>query len=92
MNEHAIKLEEDKQPLFRPIYSLKLVKLETLKIYIKTNLSNGFIQPSKFPAGASILFDKKPNGSFYLYINYWGLNNLIIKNQYPLSLIGELLD
>ena len=57
MNEHAIKLEEDKQPSFRPIYNLGLVELETLKTYIKTNLANGFIQPSKSPAKAPILFD-----------------------------------
>ena len=57
MNEHAIKLEEGKQPLFGPIYSLGLVELETLKTYIKTNLANGFIQSSKSPAGAPILFD-----------------------------------
>ena len=31
INEHAIKLEEGKQPLFGPIYSLELVELETLK-------------------------------------------------------------
>ena len=43
MNEHAIKLEEGKQPLFGPIYCLGLVELETLKTYIKTNLANGFI-------------------------------------------------
>ena len=33
-NEHAIKLEEGKQPSFEPIYSLGLVELETLKTYI----------------------------------------------------------
>ena len=43
INEHAIKLEEDKQPLFGPIYSLEPVELEILKTYIKTNLANGFI-------------------------------------------------
>ena len=43
MNKYAIKLEEGKQPLFGPIYSLGLVELEILKIYIKTNLANGFI-------------------------------------------------
>ena len=43
INEHAIKLEEGKQPLFGPIYSLGLVELETLKTYIETNLANGFI-------------------------------------------------
>ena len=66
INTHAIDLEEGKQPLFGSIYSLGPVKLETLKTYIKTNLANGFICPLKSPAGASILFDKKPNGSFRL--------------------------
>ena len=92
MNEHAIKLEEGKQPLFGPIYSLGPVELETLKTYIKTNLANGFIRPSKSPAGAPILFDKKPDGSLRLCVDYWGLNNITIKNQYPLPLIGESLN
>ena len=43
MNEHAIELEEGKQPPFGLIYSLGSVELETLKTYIKTNLANGFI-------------------------------------------------
>ena len=43
INKYAIKLKEDKQPPFEPIYNLKLVELETLKIYIKINLANSFI-------------------------------------------------
>ena len=92
MNEHAIKLEKGKQPLFGPIYSLGPVELEMLKTYIKTNLANGFIRPSKFPAGAPILFDRKPDGSFRLCVDYRGLNNITIKNWYPLPLIGESLN
>ena len=92
MNEHVIKLEEDKQPLFGPIYSLRPVELETLKIYIKTNLANGFIRLSKSPAGAPIFFDRKPDRSLRLCVDYRGLNNITIKNQYPLPLIGESLD
>ena len=68
------------------------MELETLKIYIKTNLANGFIRPSKSPAGALILFDKKPDGSFRLCVNYRGFNNIIIKNRYPLLLVSESLD
>ena len=64
LNEHAIELEEGKQPPYGPIYSLGLVERETLKTYIKTHLKTGFIRPSKSPAGAPILFDKKPDGSF----------------------------
>ena len=43
INEHAIKLEEGKQPSFGQIYSLGPVELEILKTYIKTNLANSFI-------------------------------------------------
>ena len=92
MNEHAIKLEEGKQPSFGSIYSLGPVELETLKTYIETNLANGFIRPFKSPARAPILFDRKPDGSLRLCVDYRGLNNLTIKNRYPLPLIGESLD
>ena len=92
MNEYAIELEEGKQPSFGPIYSLGPVELEKLKTYIKTNLANGFIQPSKSPAGAPILFDWKSEGSLLLCVDYRGLNNITIKNRYPLPLIGESLD
>ena len=80
INEHAIKLEEGKRALFGLIYSLGPVELEILKTYIKTNLVNGFICPFKSLIGALILFDRKPNRNFCLCIDYWGLNNIIIKN------------
>lgn len=76
INRYAFKLEEGKQL----IYSLGLVELETLKIYIKTYLKIGFIQSSKSSIGTSILSEKKSNGNLYLCINYQDLNNLTIKN------------
>ena len=92
INDHAIELVDGQQPFYRPIYSLEPMELETLKAYIETNLANGFIRPSNSPANAPILFDRKSNGFHRLCVNYWGLNNLTIKNCYPLPLIGELLD
>ena len=92
INDYAIKLVDNQQPPYGPLYSLGLVELETLKTYIKTNLANGFIKLSKFPARAPILFDKKSDKSLWLCVDYRGLNNLIIKNQYPLLLVGESLD
>lgn len=59
INEYAIKLENDKQPLYIPIYSLRLVELKILKTYIATHLKTEFILLSKSPAGALIFFDKK---------------------------------
>ena len=65
INDHAIELVDGcQQPPYNPIYSLRPVEMEILKAYIKTNLANGFIRPSKSPAGASILFDRKSDGSF----------------------------
>ena len=70
MNEHTIKLIEGKQLPYGPFYALSSVDLETLKTYIKSHLETGFIQPSKSLVDALILFDKKPNYSFRLYVNY----------------------
>ena len=38
--DHAIKLVDDQQPLYKLIYSLEPVELETLKAYIEINLAN----------------------------------------------------
>ena len=83
---------DDWQPPYGPFYSLGPVELETLKTYIETNLANGFIRSFKSPAKAPFLFDKKPDDSLRLCVDYWGLNNLTIKNQYLLLLVGKSLD
>ena len=92
INDHAIELVNSQQLLYRPIYSLGLIELETLKAYIETILTNSFIRASKSLTGAPILFDQKSDSSFRLCVNYRDLNNLTIKNRYPLPLIEELLD
>ncbi len=92
INDYAIELVDDWQSPYSPIYSLRPVELETWKAYIENNLANNFIRPSKSPARASILFDKKLDGSLRLCVDYRGLNNLTIKNRYPLPLVGESLD
>ncbi len=63
INDYTIELVDDWQFSYGPIYNLSQVELETLKTYIKNNLANGFINPSKSPVGASIFFNKKPNKS-----------------------------
>ena len=92
INTYAINLKEDKQPPYGPIYSLGPVELETLKTYININLANSYICSSKSSASAPILFDKKLNRSLCLSVDYWGLNNITIKNRYLVSLVGESLD
>ena len=48
INNYFINLLDNKQSLYNSIYTLKLVKLEMLKTYIKTNLANDSIKYSKF--------------------------------------------
>ena len=92
INKHVIVLEKDKQRPYELIYSLRLVEFETFKTYIKINLANSSIRTSKLQAGTLIVFVHKPNSSFCLCVNYSRLNNLVIKNWYPLPLIGMFLD
>ena len=92
INNYAIKLVNNWQYPYDPIYSLGSVELKILKPYIKNNLTNSFIRSSKSLIKASILFDKKPDNSVRLCIDYQDLNNLTIKNWYPLLLVRESLD
>lgn len=92
INKHTIKLVEGKQLPYGPIYAVSLIELEILKAYIKTHLINRFIRLSRALVGVPKLFDEKLDDSFCLYIDYWGFNNLIFKNQYLLLLIVKTLD
>jgi hypothetical protein len=44
------------------------------------------------PAGAPVIFAPKKDGTLRLYVNYQGLNAIMVKNCYPIPLISELLD
>ena len=92
INNHTIKLIDNEQLPYGLIYSLRPVKLEMLKIYLKNNLVNSSIRFSKSLFGVPIFFDKKLDRSLRLFVDYQGLNNLTIKNRYPLSLVDESLD
>lgn len=88
----SIELESGKTPTFGPLYSLSEKALTALSAWLKENLSRGFIRAFQSPAGAPILFVKRKDGSIRLCVDYRALNNITIKNRYPLPLIPEALD
>ncbi|KAH0603597.1 uncharacterized protein H6S33_007256, partial [Morchella sextelata] len=90
--DHKIPLKEGKEPPFGPLYGMSREELIVLKQYIQDNLQKGFIQASSSPAGAPVLFVKKADGTLHLCVDYRGLNELTVKNRYPLPLIRETLD
>ena len=55
-------------------------------------LDKGFIRPSVSPWGAPVLFVKKKDGSMRLCIDYRLLNQVTVKNRYPLPRIDDLFD
>ena len=80
-----IDLQEGVCPHFGPLYAFSAPELKALRDYLDENLEKGFIQPSKSPAGATILFVKKKDGSLRLCVDYRGLNKVTVRNHYPLS-------
>ena len=87
-----IKLKENSNLFYGPLYPLTEEEREELKKYLKENLKKGFIRKSSSPAGAPILFVKKKDGSLRLCVDYRKLNEVTVRNSYPLPLISDLLD
>ena len=90
--DHSIELEVGaKIPAMAP-YRMAPPELEELRRQLKEMLDAGFIQPSKSPYGAPVLFQRKHDGSLRLCIDYRALNKVTIKNKYPIPLIADLFD
>ena len=90
--DHKIELVPGATPPSRPTYSLSASETVELKKQLEELEAAGFIQPSKSPFGAPILFVKKKDGTMRMCVDYRALNNVTIKNAYPLPRIDELFD
>nr|GEU67583.1 putative reverse transcriptase domain-containing protein [Tanacetum cinerariifolium] len=87
-----IKLIPRATPVEKSPYRLAPSELEELSGQLKELQDKGFIRPSSSPWGASVLFVKKKDGSFWMCIDYKKLNKLTVKNHYPLPRIDDLFD
>ena len=90
--DHEIELLPGSVPPSRPTYRQSASELAELKSQLAELLEHGFIQPSKSPYGAPVLFVKKKDGTTRMCIDYRALNDITIKNAYPLPLVSELFD
>ena len=55
-------------------------------------LRKGYIRPLKSPQTLPVIFVDKKNGSKQIVMDYCNLNNQIVKNNYLLPLITELIN
>jgi hypothetical protein len=90
--DHRIELQQQSLPTSRAIYRMSPAELDELKVQLKELIEAGFIQPSKSPFGAPVLFVKKKDGSMRMCVDYRDLNRITIKNRYPLPRVEELFD
>jgi len=59
---------------------------------VDNQLRKGYIRPLKSPQTLPVIFVDKKNGSKQIVMDYCNLNNQIVKNNYLLPLITELIN
>jgi hypothetical protein len=90
--EFVIELKLGTAPISRRAYRMPLKELAELKIQLQELLDKGFIQPSSSPWGCPAIFVKKKDKTLRLCVDYRPLNEVTIKNKYPLPRIDLLFD
>ncbi|XP_059437724.1 uncharacterized protein LOC132170646 [Corylus avellana] len=90
--DHRIELLPGSTPPARAPYRMSPKELAELQRQLTELLETGFIQPSKAPYGAPVLFQKKKDGSLRMCVDYRALNKVTVKNKYPVPLIQDLFD
>jgi hypothetical protein len=90
--EFVIELMSGTAPIYKTPYRMATLELAELKENIKELLEKGFICPSTSPWGAPMIFVSKKDGTQRLCVDYRALNEVTIKNMYPLPRIDDLFD
>ena len=89
---HRIDLVEGAQPPRHKLYRMSTAELAELHRQLKDMLEKGWIQASTSPFGAPVLFARKANGELRLCVDYRGLNDITVKDRYPLPRAEDLFD
>ena len=90
--EFIIELLPRTAPITKRPYRMGVNELEELKKQIKELQEKCFIHPSSSPWGAPVIFVDKKDGTQRMCVDYRSLNEVTIKNKYPLPRIDDLFD
>jgi hypothetical protein len=88
----VIELKSGTTPIYKTPYRMATPELAKLKEHNKKFLEKGFIHPSSSPWVAPMIFVPKKDGTRRLCVDYHALNEVTIKNKYPLPRIDDLFD
>jgi hypothetical protein len=89
--EFLIELLPGTPPISKRPYRMPVNELVELKKQLAELPGKGFICPSSSPWGATVLFVEK-DGTQQMCVDYRSLNEVTIKNKYPLLRIEDLYD
>ena len=90
--EHEIKVDSQTKPPSKPPYRLSFIEQEELKKQLQILSDSKLIRPSASPFGSPVLFAKKKSGELRMCVDFRALNNITVKNRYPLPRIDDMLD
>jgi len=90
--EFVIDLLPGTAPISKRPYRMAVNELEELKKQLRELQSKGYIRPSSSPWGAPVIFVEKKDGTQRMCVDYRSLNEVTIKNKYPLPRIEDLFD
>jgi hypothetical protein len=90
--EFVIELMPGTTPIYKSPYRMATPELAELKEHIKELLEKGFVRPSSSLWGAPVIFAPKKDGTQRLCVNYCALNEVTVKNKYPLPRIDDLFN
>src|SRR4051812_25520000 len=90
--EFLIDLIPGTRPIAKRPYRMPVNELVELKKHIRELQAKVFIRPSSSRWGAPVLFVEKKDGTLRMCVDYRSLNEVTIKNKYPLPMINDLFD
>jgi len=91
--EHAIELKPgSRPPPVRPLRQQSAKDSAVIDEFIKKHVASGVLQPSHSPYGSMLVIVKKKDGTPRVCVDYRALNEITVKNKYPLPLMDELFD
>ncbi|KAM9892021.1 hypothetical protein OXX69_012141, partial [Metschnikowia pulcherrima] len=90
--QHSIEIIPGSEAPHRSPYRLSLQDKKELTMQIDGLLQDGKIEPCGSPFGAPVIFVKKKDGSKRLCVDYRALNNITVRERFPLPLIDDIFD
>jgi len=90
--DHAIDLDDNFKASKARVYPLSRNKKKKVQKFVDKHLKKGYIRPLKLPQTLSVFFVSKKDRGKHMVMDYRRLNKQTVKNNYPLSLITDLVD